>query len=90
VLDIDGLHLWSRVGSFPEREPLKVGESVIVFLGPEGTDADRLWIQGQAFGAYRVAEGIVMASTSDVGARRKDRPVSLTEFEARLRTLMLK
>jgi hypothetical protein len=90
VLDIDGMHLTTTIGSVQETDILNAGETVILFLSPDEREIGAFRFTGGPFGALRVANGVVAPLTREVASRRGDPVTTLGDFERRLRSLIVK
>ena len=66
---------------FPESESIRVGEDVILFLFRYEADSGKYRITRNAFGAFRVTGGNVVALTTTATTRRGDRPKKVQIFE---------
>jgi hypothetical protein len=89
-MTFSGLQLSTTVDEFPETEAPMVGEEMILFLAPSETDSGKVRLSGNAFGAFRIIEGKVMALTNTAAVRRGDREQSVMVFERDVSRLLAK
>ena len=82
----DGYRLSTKVLGDSESEALKLGEEAIVFLQYRAASRTYAFTSGP-FGAFRVANGLVQAVTTEVAQRRGDKPSLVNAFLDELQRL---
>jgi hypothetical protein len=83
VLRIDGLELSTSANQFPEKESLREGEEVFLFLSRDPSTTDFVFTDG-AYGAYRIGDGRVTAMTKRTARDRGEQPEPFAAFESRV------